>query len=70
MIKNYQSGVITIDEKKYQNDVLIKLDGQVELWARTGGGKRVTKQDVIEAVKQQPEQIVIGTGATDAVECA
>ncbi|MCK4968170.1 MAG: hypothetical protein KAS12_03875 [Candidatus Aenigmarchaeota archaeon] len=70
MIENYKSGIITIDGKEYQNDVLIKLDGQVELWMRTGGGKRVTKEDVIEAVKQQPEQIVIGTGANDTVEVA
>ena len=70
MIEHYQAGVMTIDGQQYQNDIMIDLNGEVKLWSRLGGGKRVTKEDVMAAVKEQPDQIIIGTGAHDMVEVA
>lgn len=71
MIENYQFGSITINGKTYNHDVEIRLRGSVSgetpleweilPWQRKES-HLIDEKDVIRAVEQKPEIIVIGTG--------
>ncbi|MBD3248442.1 hypothetical protein GF336_00165 [Candidatus Woesearchaeota archaeon] len=66
MIEDYSFGHITIDGKEYTNDVLIKGDSVEEWWRKES--HNVEKEDIKEAVEEEPELLVIGAGDSGRME--
>ena len=62
MINNYQFGLITINNKKYSNDVEIRWNGEVLPWIREESHIFNVK-DIQRAIKENPEMIIFGIGA-------
>lgn len=62
MIDNYQFGSITIEGETYENDVEVRWDGEVLEWWRNQGHVFAV-DDLKRAIKQEPDAIVLGTGA-------
>lgn len=69
MIEDYQFGSITIDGEIYTHDVEVFWTGDVFDWWRKES-HIVDVEDVIDAVEQNPETIVIGTGQSGMVKVA
>lgn len=63
MIEEYKFGFIVIDGKKYNHDVEVRWTGEVLDWLR-GESHIIDVEDVLPAMEQNPEVIVIGTGET------
>jgi hypothetical protein len=61
MIESFSFGQIVIDERAYQNDVIIYPDHVREEWWR-GEGHVLNKEDVEEIVACKPDILLIGTG--------
>ncbi|MDD2672530.1 MAG: MTH938/NDUFAF3 family protein [Syntrophales bacterium] len=61
MIEEYKFGFIDIDGKIYQHDIGINWAGQVFDWPRAES-HIIDVEDIIDALEQGPETIVIGTG--------
>jgi hypothetical protein len=61
MIEEYHFGSITIDGKTYNHDVEILWTDEVLEWRRKES-HIIDVEDVRNAVEQNPEVIVIGTG--------
>ena len=61
MIEEYKFGSINIDGKVYQHDIGINWAGQVFDWPRVES-HIIDVEDIIDALEQGPETIVIGTG--------
>ena len=61
MIEEYKFGSISVDGKVYQHDIGINWAGQVFDWPRVKS-HIVDIEDIIDALDQGPETIVIGTG--------
>lgn len=61
MIEDYQFGSITVDGQTYNHDIEVFWTGEVFDWRRKESHV-IDIEDVIEAVEQNPETIVIGTG--------
>jgi len=61
MIEEYKFGSIDIDGKIYQHDVEVRWTGEVLEWWRAQS-HIIDVEDIIEALEQNPETIVIGTG--------
>ncbi len=61
MIEEYKFGYIVIDGETYRHDVGINWAGQVFDWLRTES-HIIDVEDIIDALEQGPEAIVIGTG--------
>ncbi len=62
MIESYSFGEIEIDGKKYTNDVILFPDRVVNDWWRKTGHS-LSIDDIEEVVKEEPEVLVVGTGA-------
>jgi len=62
MINEYKFGSITIDGKTYNHDVEVRWTGEVLKWWRKEGHV-FDVEDVERTVKQNPETIILGTGA-------
>lgn len=62
MIEEYNFSSIIIDGKIYNHDVEVRWTGKVLKWWRTEGHS-VGIEDVERALEENPEVIVIGTGA-------
>jgi hypothetical protein len=62
MIKDYQFGLIVIDSKTYHQDVEVRWTGEVLNWWRKEG-HIFNLEDIERALKENPEIIVLGTGA-------
>lgn len=62
MIEEYKFGSITIDSKIYNHDVEVRWTGEVLDWWRLEGHS-VAIDDIERALEENPEVIVIGTGA-------
>jgi len=60
MINGYSFGLITVDGKSYQNDVIVFKD-RVESWWRIEG-HRVATVDIEKIAEAKPEIVVFGTG--------
>ncbi len=67
MIDSYHFGFIKIDGKSYCEDVWIGLDNQVHSWWR-GSSHIIEKKDLIEALSEKPEIVIIGTGGSGLAE--
>ena len=66
-INRYKFGSIVIDGKQYLCDVLILPDGTIKEreYSKTGfGNHKIVWDDVVKIVNNQPQVIVIGTGAS------
>lgn len=62
MIDSYKFGEININGETYENDVEVRWDGEVLEWWRNEGHVFAV-DDLKRALKQDPEAIVLGTGA-------
>jgi hypothetical protein len=62
MIEKYSFGSIVIEGKEYNLDVEVRWTGEVLKWWRKEG-HTIDIEDVERAVEQNPDTIVIGTGA-------
>lgn len=62
MIDNYQFGSITINGETYDYDVEVRWNGEVLKWWRDQGHVFAVS-DLKRAVEQEPDAIVLGTGA-------
>jgi len=67
MIDHYEFGKITIEGKTYDYDVEVRWNGEVLEWWRNKGHV-FGIEDVKRAVQQEPDAIVLGTGANGRVE--
>jgi len=61
MIEEYKFGSIAIDGKVYQHDVEVRWTGKVLDWWREQS-HIIDVEDIIDALEQNPETIIIGTG--------
>lgn len=61
MIENYSFGSITINGKTYTSDVIVTPEKVDDSWQRKES-HNVYMEDIKEAVKQNPEVMVFGTG--------
>ena len=61
MIEDYKFGSVVIDGETYKHDVEVFWNGEVFDWWRKES-HIIDIEDVIDAVEQKPEAIVIGTG--------
>lgn len=62
MIEEYHFGSITIDGKTYTEDVEVRWNGEVLKWWRREGHV-FDVEDLKRAVEQNPDTIILGTGA-------
>ena len=62
MIEEYHSGSIIINGKMYEHDVQIFPSGQIKSWWRKTSHE-VILEDVREALEQNPQIIIFGTGS-------
>lgn len=62
MIEKYSFGLIKINGKEYNFDVEVRWNGEVLKWWRKEGHK-IDIEDVKRAIEQNPEIIILGTGA-------
>ena len=61
MIDSYGFGHITINGKRYTNDVIVFPDRVEDKWWRKEG-HRLQIEDIEAVVKEKPEVLVVGTG--------
>lgn len=61
MIEEYKLNQVTIDGETYDYDVEVRWDDEVLEWQREED-YAITLEDVMRAIEQKPETIVIGTG--------
>ena len=61
VIESYDFGSITIGGRRYTSDVIVLPDRVIDGWWRREG-HAVCLEDLEEALKAEPEVLVIGTG--------
>ena len=61
MIEEYKFGLIIIDGKTYNHDVEVRWTDEVLDWSKEES-HIIDIEDVAEAIEQNPEVIIIGTG--------
>lgn len=61
MIESYDFGTIVIDGKRYTNDVIVFPGKVKDKWWRKEG-HRLAVEDLEEALKADPNIVVVGTG--------
>src|SRR3989344_2243594 len=67
MIEDYRYGFIAIDGKPYNYDVEVLWTGEVLKWWRKESHV-IDVEDVSDALRRDPEIIVIGTGESGRAE--
>jgi len=67
MIDSYQFGQIVISGKKYTSDVTIFPDRVRDNWWRKSG-HQLCLDDIAEVITENPEVLVVGTGASGLVK--
>jgi len=63
IIDSYQFGLIVVSGKKYTSDVIIFPDRVRDNWSRKTGHQLCLK-DIAEVITENPEVLVVGTGAS------
>ena len=64
MISSYSFGHIVVDGKEYNSDIIIYPDGRIQSsWWRESG-HLLSTDDISELIKEKPELIIAGTGAS------
>ena len=67
IIDSYQFGLIVINGKKYTSDVIIFPDSVTDNWWRKTG-HQLCLDDIAEVLTENPEVLVVGTGASSLME--
>ncbi len=67
MIGSYEFGKITINGETYNHDVEVRWNGEVLEWWRDKGHVFAV-DDLKRAIQQEPDAIVLGTGARGVAE--
>ncbi len=67
MIDFYHFGNIVVNGKKYSKDLWLDLDEKIHFWWRSSSHV-IEKKDLIDALKEKPEIVVIGTGEAGVAE--
>ena len=63
IIDSYQFGLIVVNGKKYTSDVIIFPDSVTDNWWRKTG-HQLCLDDIAEVITENPEVLVVGTGAS------
>ena len=63
IIDSYHFGLIVVNGKKYTSDVIIFPDRVRDNWWRKSSHE-LSRDDIAEAIIENPEVLVIGTGAS------
>ena len=66
-IDSYHFGEIIISGKKYSSDVVISPDRVINNWCRKTG-HQLCLEDIAEVLAENPEVLVVGTGASGLME--
>ena len=66
MIDNYEFGSITIDGKRYDQDVIIYKGRVREWWRETS--HNVSLGDIEDLMSEKPKTIIFGTGASGVMK--
>lgn len=66
IIDSYQFGLIVVNGKKYTSDVIIFPDSVRDNWWRKMG-HQLCLDDIAEVLTENPEVLVVGTGASGLV---
>jgi len=67
MIESYSFGQMVIDGQKYTSDLIIFPDRINSSWWRNSGHK-LSLDDLEDVLKEEPEVIVVGTGAAGVMK--
>ena len=67
IIDSYRFGLIVVSGKKYTSDVIISADRVKDGWWRKEG-HQLCPQDMAEILSENPEVLVVGTGASGLVK--
>jgi len=67
IIDSYQFGLIVINGKKYTSDVIIFPERVRDNWWRKTG-HQLCLDDIAEVLTENPEVLVVGTGASDLMK--
>ncbi|MBA7507357.1 hypothetical protein ES706_06076 [subsurface metagenome] len=67
IIDSYQFGLIVINGKKYTSDVIIFPDSVTDNWWRRTG-HQLCLDDIAEVLTENPEVLLVGTGASGLVK--
>ena len=67
IIDSYRFGLVVINGKKYASDVIIFPDRVRDNWWRKRGHE-LYLDDIVEVLTENPEVLVVGTGAYDLVK--
>jgi len=67
VIDSYQFGEIVVNGKKYTSDVIIFPDSVKDNWWRKTG-HQLCLDDIAEVLTENPEVLVVGTGASDLMK--
>ena len=66
IINDSEYGWITIDSQKYESDVFINVNGEVEEREKS---HEIKKEEIEYLLKDNPNVIVIGKGTSGSAEC-
>ncbi|NIO45105.1 MAG: hypothetical protein GTN36_06175 [Candidatus Aenigmarchaeota archaeon] len=64
-INSFSFGSLTIDSKKYEDDMVIHWDGEI---TPRESSHTFSKSELIDILLKGPETIIIGTGTGDCVK--
>ncbi len=67
VIDSYQFGQISVGGRKYTSDVLIFPDRVEDNWWRKSG-HQLCLEDIADVMAENPEVLIVGTGASGLVE--
>ena len=67
MIDSYQFGLIVVNGKRYTSDVIIFPDRVKDNWWRKSG-HQLCLEDIAEVITENPDVLVVGTGASGLME--
>lgn len=63
-IKDYQFGKLCIEDRSFNSDLIIYPSGKIDSkWWRKSGHVLETS-DILQLISEQPEIIIVGTGAS------
>jgi len=66
-IDSYQFGIIVVSGQQYTSDVIIFPDRVKDSWWRKTG-HQLCLDDIAEVLTENPEVLVVGTGASDLMK--
>jgi len=67
IIDSYQFGLIVVNGRSYSSDVIIFPDRVKDNWWRKSG-HQLCLEDIAEVMTENPEVLVVGTGASGLVK--